>query len=64
MRKDFRDFVQQYKVCQANKERNTLPVGDTQTLPFPSEILSSYAIDFMGPFTKVNGPGFGPAGIG
>jgi len=55
MRKDFRDFVRQCELCQANKERNTLPTGDAQTLPFPSEIFSSYAIDFMGPFTKLKG---------
>jgi len=53
MRKDFRDFVRQCELCQANKERNTLPAGDAQTLPFPSEIISSYAIDFMSPFTKL-----------
>ena len=55
MRKDFRDFVRQCDQCQANKERNTLPHGDAQTLPFPSEIFSSYAIDFMVPFTKLKG---------
>ena len=55
MRKDFRDFVRQCDQCQANKQRNTLPDGDAQTLPFPSEIFSSYAIDFMGPFTKLEG---------
>jgi len=33
-----------------------LPAGEAQTLPFPSEIFSSYAIDFMGPFTKLKGP--------
>jgi len=55
MRKDFRDFVRQCELCQANKERNTLPDGGAQSLPFPSEIFSSYAIDFMGPFTKLKG---------
>ena len=55
MRKDFSDFVRQCNQCQANKERNTLPDGDAQTLPFPSEIFSSYAIDFIGPFTKLKG---------
>jgi len=55
MRKDFRDFVRQCELCQANKERNFLPTGDAQTLPFPSEIFSSYAIDCMGPFTKLKG---------
>ena len=55
MRKDFRDFVWQCDQCQANKECNTLPDGDAQTLPFPSEIFSSYAMDFMGPFTKLQG---------
>ena len=40
-RKDFRDFVRQCDQCQANKECNTLPDGDAQTLPFPSEIFSS-----------------------
>ena len=55
MRKDFRDFVKQCDQCQANKECNTLPEGDAQTLPFPSEIFSSYAIDFLGPFTKLKG---------
>jgi len=55
MRKDFGDFVRQCKLCLANKERNTLPTGDAQTLPFPSEIFSSYAIDLMGPFTKTKG---------
>ena len=55
MWKDFRDCVRQCELCQANKERNTLPAGDAQTLPFPSEIFSSYAIDFMGPFTKLKG---------
>ena len=55
MRKDVRDFVRQCDQCQANKEPNTLPDGDTQTLPFPSEIFSSYAIDFMGPFNKLKG---------
>jgi len=56
MRKDFRDFVRQCELCQANKERNTLATGEAQTLPFSSEIFSSYAIDFMGPFTKLKGP--------
>jgi len=55
MRKDLRDFVRQCELCQANKELNTLPAGDAQTLPFSSEIFSSYAIDFMGPFTKLKG---------
>jgi len=55
MRKEFRDFVWQCELCQANKERNTLPAGDAQSLPFPSEIFSSYAIDFMGTFTKLKG---------
>jgi len=55
MRKDFRDFVRQCELCQANKERNSPPTGDSQTLPFPSEIFSSYAIDFMSPFTKLKG---------
>ena len=55
MRKNFRDFVRQCDQCQANKKRNTLPKGDAQTLPFPSEIFSSYAIDFMRPFTKLKG---------
>jgi len=55
MQKDFRDFVRQCELCQANKERNTLLAGDAQTLPFPSEIFSSYDIDFMGPFTKLKG---------
>jgi len=55
MRKDFRDFVRQCDLCQANKECNTLPAGDALSLPFPSEIFSSYAIDFMGPFTKLKG---------
>ena len=55
MRKDFRDFVRQCDQSQTNKERNTLPDGDAQTLPFPSEIFSSPAIDFMGPSTKLKG---------
>jgi len=55
IRKDFRDFVRQCELCKANKERNTLPTGDAQTLPFPSKIFSSYAIHFMGPFTKLKG---------
>jgi len=55
MPKDFRDFVRQCELCQANKERNTLSTGDAQTLPFPSEIFSSHAMDFMGPFTKLKG---------
>jgi len=55
MRKDFRDFVGQCELCQGNKERNTLPAGYAQTLSFPSEIFSSYAIDFLGPFTKLKG---------
>ena len=55
MRKDFRDFVRQCDQCQANKKPNTLPDGDAQTLLFPSEIFSTYAIDFMRPFTKLKG---------
>ena len=55
MQKDFMDFVRQCELCQANKESNTLPAGDPQTLPFPSEISSSYAIHFMSPFTKLKG---------
>jgi len=55
MRKDFPDFVRQCELSQANKECNTLPDGDAQTLPYPSELFSSYAIDFMGPFTKLKG---------
>ena len=53
MRKDFRDFVRQCDQCLANKGHNTLPDGDAQTLPFPSRIFSSYAIDVMEPFTKL-----------
>jgi len=55
MGKDFKDFVRQCELCQAKQERNTLPAGDAQTLSFPSEIFSTYAIDFMGPFTKLKG---------
>jgi len=55
MRKDLTDFVRQCELCQANKERNTLPASEAQTLPFPTEIFSSYAIDFMGCFTKLKG---------
>jgi len=55
MRKDFRDFVAQCEQCQINKERSTLPSGDTLMLPILSEIFTSYAIDFMGPFTKLKG---------
>src|SRR6195952_281388 len=43
MRKDFREFVRQCDICQANKECNSLPAGEGQTLPFPVEIFSSYA---------------------
>jgi len=35
MEKDFSYIVRQYELCQAQKERNTLPGGDAQTLPFP-----------------------------
>jgi len=59
MWKDFRDFVSQCELCQDNKERNPLPVGNAQTHPFPIGIFSSYAIDFMGPFTKLKGPDSG-----
>ena len=55
MPKDFWDIVRQCELCQANKESNTLPAGDAQTLPFPSVIFPSYAIDFMGLFTKLKG---------
>jgi len=55
MQKDFRDFVRQCELCQANKERNTLPASDAQTLPCPSEMFLSYATDFIGPFTKLQG---------
>ena len=55
MRKDFRDFVRQCKPYLANKERNPLPDGDAQTLSLLSEIFLSYAIDFMGTFTKQKG---------
>jgi len=56
MQKDFWNFVRQCELCQANKERNTQPACDTQTLPFPSEIFANYDIDFIGPFTKLKGP--------
>jgi len=55
IRNAFRDFVRQCQLCQTNKERNTLPAGDAQTLPFPPEIVSSYAINCIGPFTKLKG---------
>src|ERR1700712_5356242 len=55
MQKDSRDFVRQCELCEVNKERNSPPEGEAQTLTFPSEIFSSYAIDFMGPFTKLKG---------
>jgi len=55
MPKDFMDFVRQCELCQANKERHTQPAGDAQTLPFPPGIFSSYGINFIGPFTKLNG---------
>jgi hypothetical protein len=53
MRRDFSDYIKQCELCQINKERNALPTGEALALPFPSEIFSSYAIDFMGPFTKL-----------
>ena len=53
MRKDFGDFVRQCEQFQANNERNSLPDGNAQTLPLPSELFSSCAIDFMGPLTKL-----------
>ena len=49
MWKDFRDFIRQCELCQANKECNTLPAGDAQTLPFPSEIFSSYCYNPLFP---------------
>ena len=52
---DFRNPVGQCELCQANKEPNTLPTRDAQSLPFPSEIVSSNTIDFIGPFTKLKG---------
>jgi len=55
IRKDFTDFFRQCELSQANKERNTLRSSHAQTLPFPSEIFSSYAIDFMGAVTKLKG---------
>ena len=55
MQKDFRNLVSQYELCQANKKCNTLPVSDAKTLPFPSEIFASYAVDSMGPFAKLKG---------
>jgi len=55
MRKDFGDFVRQCKLCQTKKEHNMLPESDAQALTFPSEIYSSYAIDFMSHFTKLMG---------
>jgi transposase InsO family protein len=53
MRKDFREFVAQCELCQISKERSTIPTGDALMMPFPSEIFTSYAIDFMGPFTRL-----------
>ena len=53
MRTDFKGFVRKCDECQANKERNILRECDTQTLPFASEIFSSYASNFIGPFTKL-----------
>ena len=52
MRNDFPDFVAQYEQCQISKERSTLPSGDALMLPLLSEIFTSSAIDFRGPFTK------------
>jgi len=55
MRKDFRQGVRRCELCQANKEPNTLPVGNAQTLHFPCEIFLTYAIEFIGLFTKLKG---------
>ena len=55
VRKDFRDFLRQCELFLANKEHNSLPTGDAQTLSFPSEIFSSYGIDVMGPLTNLKG---------
>ena len=55
IRKDLTDYVQQFELCQHNKEWTTLPTADMMTFPFPSEIFSSYAIDFMGPFMRLTG---------
>jgi len=52
IRKDFRDFAAQCEQCQISQERSTLPSGDALMLPLPSQIFTSYAIDFMGPLTK------------
>jgi len=51
MRKGFGDFVAHCEQCQISKERSTIPSGDAQMLPLPSEIFTSYSIDFMRPFT-------------
>jgi len=51
--KDLRDSVGQCELCQGNNECSTLPVGDAQTLPFPSKIISNYTIDFLSPLTKL-----------
>ena len=53
IRKDFRNFVQQCELCQLNRKRTTLPAGDAMELPFPPEIFTSYAMDFMRRFTKL-----------
>lgn len=47
MMKEFRDFVREFTRCQGNKEHNTLPKADVQTLPLPSQIFSSYGINFI-----------------
>jgi len=52
MGKDFRDFVAQCEPCQISKEQSTLPSGDALMLPLPLEIFTTYAIDFIEPFTK------------
>jgi len=54
-RPHFTHFVRQCELCHGNKERNTLPVSDAQTIPFPSEIFLSYAIHSMGLFIKLKG---------
>ena len=55
MRKDVRDSVRQFVLCQTNKVCNTLLHGNSESIPFSSEIFFSFSIHLMDPFTKLNG---------
>ena len=47
MKKDAKDFILKYAICQRNKASTQLPYGELKPLPIPTENWQSIGIDII-----------------